>query len=83
VAALKAQYPTLSALPASGLQQLKDLDSQRQTIVLNHMASLQAGMAPGHFQQFYNFAYGTEGPRIRQAQPGAKPPAGFAAPAGH
>jgi hypothetical protein len=80
VSSLKAQYPSLSTLPTAGLQQLQNLDSQRQQIVLNHMASLQSGMAPGRFQMFYSFAYGTEGPRIRPASPGVKPPAGVTPP---
>src|SRR5580704_13652718 len=73
---LKAQYPSKSALPASAAQQLQSLDARRKQISQTHMAALQAGMTAARFQQFYNFAFGTEGPRIRLAQPGPKPRAG-------
>ena len=78
---LKAQYPNPSQLPASAASQLQSLKSQKQQIVQVHTATLQAGMPPGDFQKFYNFAWGTEGPRIRRAQPGAKFPAGINPPA--
>ena len=78
---LQAQYPTRASLPAPGLQQLQSLDSQKQQLVQNHMATLQAGMPAGDYQKFYNFAWGSEGAHIERAQPGAKPPAGIQKPA--
>lgn len=80
LAGLKGQYPTLASLPSSGLQQLQGLDSQKWQIVQNHMAALQAGMPASHYQNFYNFAWGSEGPRIKRGQPGSKPPAGIQRP---
>ena len=78
---IAAQYPTLASLPASGLQQLQSLDSQKWQLVQNHMATLQAGMPAGDYQKFYRFAWGSEGPRIKGGQPGSKPPAGIQQPA--
>jgi hypothetical protein len=80
VSGLKAQYPTLASLPASGLQQLQSLDAQKVQIVQSHMATLQAGMPPADYQYLYSFAFGTEGPRIKLGTPGAKPPSGVNPP---
>jgi hypothetical protein len=73
VKGMRAQYPTLASLPASGLQQLQGFDSQKKQIVQTHIATLQAGMPAGDYQSFYKFARGSEGPRIRLRQPSSKP----------
>jgi hypothetical protein len=81
LAPVKAKYSNPSAIPPDVLQQMNALESQRQQVITDCIASLKSQMGPARFQALYDFVVTSEAPNINQPgvpRPlphGGKPPA--------
>ncbi len=64
-------YPNISAVPATVLQQISNLEAQRVLVITGCMASLQSGMRPKRYQLLRNFVISSEGPNIKRASSAA------------
>jgi hypothetical protein len=61
---LRQSNPALSSASPQVVQQIQDLEAQRQQVILDCLATLRSGMKPFRFDALYKYVSATEGPNI-------------------